>query len=236
MATESLSSVLCTANPEGSSEALAAVLEAVPAEQAQAVAVIGNLSAGQGAESDLGLFRTLAGDGRPAYWVPGPEDAPVQDYLRGAHGIEVVAPALHGVHGTAAFGPGGHVVFAGFGGEVVDDPEGQREEVARLSYPAWEAEYRLKLLRELDEHQFALLFFTPPAHKGLGEAGSEVLAELVNTHRPRIVVCGGEQRSEILGRSLVVSPGSLGDGHYAIADLNAREARLAQLSASRIGA
>jgi uncharacterized protein len=168
--------------------------------------------------------------------VPGPEDAPVQDYLRQAHGIEVVATSLHGVHGTVSFGSGGHVVFAGFGGEVVDDPEAQREETERLSYPGWEAEYRLKLLRELDEHQLALLFFTPPAHKGLGEPGSEVLAELVNTHRARIVVCGGQQRSEMLGRSLVVSPGNLGDGYYAIADLGAKEAELAQLTASRIGA
>jgi Icc-related predicted phosphoesterase len=76
-----------------------------------------------------------------------------------------------------------------------------------------------------------LLLSTPPAHKGLGNDGSEVLAELVATYRPRLVVCGGERGSELLGRTPVVAPGSLGDGHYAIADLHSHEVRLEQLAA-----
>jgi Icc-related predicted phosphoesterase len=91
---------------------------------------------------------------------------------------------------------------------------------------------RLKLLRELKEYQLVLVFCTPPEHKGLGRAGSEVVAELVNTYAPRLVVCGGERGIEMLGRSLVVAPGSLADGGYAVADLGAQQAQLEQLAAT----
>jgi hypothetical protein len=132
----------------------------------------------------------------------------VQTYLREAHNIEVVFPELHGVHGTFAMGR--HFLVAGMGGEIVDDPDAERDEQSRLRYPGWEAEYRLKAVREFDEHQKAFLFATPPAHKGLREPGSEVLAELINTYRPRVVITGGDEaRSEQLGKALIVAPGNL---------------------------
>jgi Icc-related predicted phosphoesterase len=59
----------------------------------------------------------------------------------------------------------------------------------------------------------------------------EFLAELVNTYRPRIVVCAGERGVTTLGKSLVVAPGSLADGHYAVADLHPREASLEEFAA-----
>jgi hypothetical protein len=140
---------------------------------------------------------------------------------------------LHGVHGTGALDPGGHIVFAGLGGEIDDDPDAPRDETERLRYPRWEAEYRLKILRELGEHESVLLFATPPAHKGQGIPGSEAVAELIATWRPRLAVCGGERRGvEMIGRSQVVSPGSLADGHYAVADLRAHTVELQELAAA----
>jgi Icc-related predicted phosphoesterase len=62
-------------------------------------------------------------------------------------------------------------------------------------------------------------------------AGSEVLAELVNTHRPRLVVCGGDRGAEMLGRSLVVAPGRLRDGEYAVADLHSHDVEMQELAA-----
>jgi Icc-related predicted phosphoesterase len=219
--------VLCAADPGGASGALDVLLEAAASEDVHAIALVGDL--GDGAESLRTLFKTLMRSGLPAYWVPGPGDAPVVDYLREASNIELVAPLLRGVHGTFAYAPDSHVLFAGFGGEVSDDPGAPREELERLSYPRWEPEYRLKLVREVEEHQLVLLFATPPVHKGLGTQGSDVLAELVSTYRPRLVVCGGERATELLGRTPVVAPGSLRDGHYAIADLHSHEVRLEQL-------
>jgi hypothetical protein len=146
--------------------------------------------------------------------------------------METVFPLLHGVHGTAAFAPDGHLLFAGLGGEVDDDPDSERDEIGRLRYPRWEAEYRLKLLRELDEHSVTLLFSTPPLHKGEGVGTSEVLTELVGTYRARLVVCGGERGHWLIGRSIIVAPGSLEDGHYALVDLHSREVELEQLAAA----
>ena len=145
-------------------------------------------------------------------------------YLREDHAVEIVHPAVHGVHGTAAWAPDGHVIFAGLGGTIDDDPDAAREEVAALRYPRWEAEHRLRILDELGGQQLVLLFATPPAHKGRGVPGSEVVAELVATHRARLVLCGGEPTTELIGRTLVVAPGSIADGRFAVADLHAREA------------
>jgi Icc-related predicted phosphoesterase len=59
-----------------------------------------------------------------------------------------------------------------------------------------------------------------------------VVAELVNTHRPRLVVCGGERHTETLGRSTIVAPGDLTDGHYAVADLRRRDVVMSELAAA----
>jgi Icc-related predicted phosphoesterase len=221
--------ILCAADPRGSEDALQRLLEAFEQHDAQAVALIGDLSDQGRPESYGPVFRALGRARQPAYWVPGPGDAPVDDYLREAANVEIPFPYLHGVHGTVAFAPG-YVLFAGIGGQISDDPDDPREEADGLRYPRWEPEYRLKLLRELKDYQLVMLFATPPAHKGRGTAGSDVLAELVNTYVPRLVVCGGERGTEMLGRSLVVCPGSLADGHYAIADLHAQDAALEQLA------
>jgi uncharacterized protein len=220
--------ILCAAEPAGSAEAIEALIGTAEENDAQALALTGNLGAGNGAEGLSAMFKAMARADLPAFWVPGPEDAPIEGYLRESASIEIVAPFLRGVHGTAAFGDR-HVLFAGFGGEVSDDPQAPRDETERLSYPRWEPEYRLKLVRELDEHQLVLLFWMPPEHKGQGVEGAEVLAELVATYRPRLVVAAGDQRTEVIGRSLVVQPGRLSDGEYAVADLHALEAQPRQL-------
>jgi Icc-related predicted phosphoesterase len=229
-----LTRVLCAADVAGSQPALDALLSAAGELDVQAIALVGDLSGPDSAERGSqyrAVFRALGTAGYDAYWVPGPSDAPIEDYLREAHNMEVVFPFLHGVHGTAAFAPG-TVLVAGFGGEVDDDPEAPRDEQRRLHYPRWEAEYRLKLLnRELEEHEHPILLFsTPPAHKGAGTPGSEALAELAATHRARLVVSGGERGTMLIGRTLVVSPGRLADGNFAVADLHSRTAELSELS------
>ena len=63
------------------------------------------------------------------------------------------------------------------------------------------------------------LFATQPAHKGLHGAGSEALAVLMNTYRPRLAVVSGDAVAETrLGTTLVVRPGQLEQGEYALID------------------
>jgi Icc-related predicted phosphoesterase len=221
--------VLCAAEPRGSSDAVDRLGEVAGDRDAQAIVLAGDLGGGQDrSQSYRPLFHALGALDIPAYWVPGRSDAPIGAYLREAHNVEIVFPRLRGVHGTGAFATA-HLVVAGFGGEIDDDPDAQREELECLRYPRWEAEYRLKLLGELGEHERMLAFATPPAHKGLGLRGSDAVAELIGTWRPRLVVCGGPRGTEMIGRSLVVAPGSLAEGHYAVADLKARHAELGEL-------
>jgi uncharacterized protein len=222
-----LNLIVCAANPAGSADATEALLKAAEEVEADAVALVGDLQGDGGRDRDA-ILKAFARAGLPTYWVPGPGDAPIERLLRESANIEVVAPLLRGVHGTAAFA-GSHLVFAGFGGAVSDDPDAPRDEIDRLSYARWEPEYRLKVIRELDEHQLALLFATPPSTRA-DEAGSEVLGELVGTYRPRLVVCGGDQRQSLIGRSLVVAPGSLKDGDYAVVDVHEQSVRFERLA------
>jgi Icc-related predicted phosphoesterase len=226
-----LNRVLCVSDPRGSAEGLARLGEAAASRDVQAVAVAGDLGIGrQRSDSYRALFRTLGEIGLPAYWVPGANDAPIPEYLREAHSMELVSEMLRGVHGTAAMAPDGHVLVAGLGGHVDDDLDAPRDEMSRLSYPRWEAEYRLKIIREFDEHQVVLIFATPPSRSGRSAGGSEALAELVGTYRPRLVVSGGEPATGMIGRSLVVAPGSLAEGSWAIADLHSHEVEWADVA------
>lgn len=227
MTARHLNRILCAADPRGSADAVASLVGIAASEDADAIAITGDLA--QDRDSYRVLFRELATAKCPVFWVPGAADAPVDRYLREAYNVEVAFPLLHGVHGTAAYASG-EVVFAGLGGEVSDDPAEHREEHERLRYPRWEPEYRLKLIGQLDYNELVLLFWSPPAHKGRGSAGSEVLAELIGTYRPRLVVFGGERGVEMLGRSISVAPGSLADGYYAVAQLREGTAKLERFS------
>lgn len=225
--------VLCAADPGGSDEAITRLAEAAVEQQAQLILIAGDLGAREQPRSTyLKLFRTLGHHQVPAYWVPGPGDAPLGHYLREAANAEVVFPFLRGVHGTAALGPGGHFAIAGMGGEIDDDPEAARDEAQRLRYPRWEAEYRLKILEDLGELERMLIFSTAPAHKGLGTPGSEAVAELIATYRARLAVVGGPRTSERIGRTMVVAPGSLAEGHYAMVDLSSKTVEQRELVAA----
>jgi uncharacterized protein len=198
---------------------------------ADAIAVVGDLGAPWSkADTYRTIFRALGKADRPTFWVPGPTDAPLRDYLRESYNMEIAYPFLHGVHGTVALAPG-DVLFAGMGGAISDDPETIRAEEALVRYAGWEVEYRLKIIREFDVDEQVFLFTTPPAHKGLREPGSEVLAELIKTYNPRLAIVGGEESAqEELARTLVVCPGRLDHGHYAIVDLRTRSVEAATLA------
>jgi Icc-related predicted phosphoesterase len=221
---ERVTRVLCAAEPRGSAECIQRLAPVVTEQNVEAICLVGDLAGAPASTQGFrSVFQALGDLDVPTYWVPGPDDAPVGDYLSEAHHMEMVFPNLHGVHGTAAFTPDAHTVIAGLGGEISDDPRGARDEIEHLRYPRWEPEYQLKLLRELDEHQLVMAFATPPAHKGAAHGGSEAVTELIGTYRPRALICGGGQMNETIGRTVVVAPGSLQDGKYAIVEVNQRD-------------
>jgi hypothetical protein len=181
MASEHTNRILCAADPRGSVDKIAGLLDAADEHQVDVVAMVGDI--GEHGGGYRAVFRAFARARCPAFWVPGPGDVPVERYLQEAFSIETAFPWLRGVHGTAA-SASGELLFAGFGGEIDDDPGHARDEREKLTYPRWEAEYRLKVLGEFEYNELVMLFCTAPAHKGLGRVGSEAVAELVGTYRP----------------------------------------------------
>jgi Icc-related predicted phosphoesterase len=231
VSSQNLNRILCIAEPRGDVGAIERLLQAAAERRPDMVAVVGDLSSGGTRASHRALFRALGASGLPTYWVPGPGDAPVGHYLREAHDVAIVHPGVSGVHGTAEVAPDGHVLVAGLGGEIDDDPDAEREEVDRLRYPRWEAEYRLRIIGGFDGLLPVLLFSTPPAHKGRNTPGSEVVAELAASYRARVLVCGGEPMNEVIGRTVVVAPGSLSAGRFAVIDMHTREVEMGELAA-----
>jgi uncharacterized protein len=213
--------LLATGPVNGATETLERLLGSPAAADADALAVVGDLGVPWSkGETYRAIFRSLGEAQRPAFWIPGPTDAPLAAYLRESYNMEVAFPQLHGVHGTVALAPG-PVLFAGMGGEIVDDPEAVRMEEALLRYPSWEVEYRLKVIRELKDYPKVFLFATQPAHKGLHGKGGEALAELIKTYNPELAIVAGDGvAEERLGKTLVVAPGRLDHGQYALIDLD----------------
>ena len=170
-----------------------------------------------------GVLKALSEARLPAFYIPGPEDAPFPEFLREAATFEVGYPNVRSVHGTFGIAPG-HVVWSGIGGTIKDHPDTIRDEVGALCYPGWEVEYRLKFLQGLKDYQNVFMFTTFPEDKGRREKGSAVLAEIIKIYNPRLVlVGGGEPGHEILGKSLLVALGCVAKGKFSLIDLQKGE-------------
>ncbi len=229
--------VLAVGPIRGAVEPLERLLrDELPRLEVDAIAVVGDLGAAWSKpDTYRALFKALGEADTPAYWVPGPVDAPISEYMSESFNMEIAFPHLHGIHGTASVADG-QVLFAGMGGEIVDDPDTPRVEEAMLRYPGWEAEYRLRLIAEFDQPLKILLFATRPAHKGLHEPGSEEVAELIKTYAPKVAIVAGEGASEErLGTSLVVCPGRLDLGVYSVIDIHSGSVEVGELAGVTAG-
>src|SRR3954469_25464552 len=139
-----VSTILCAADPAGSPAAIERLVAAADEHATDAIAVVGDLSESADPEGYRALFRALAGTGKPAYYVPGLGDAPLDAYYREAH----AAVATH--------------------------------------------------------------------------------------YRPRLAVCDGGRGTEMFGKhSLVVAPGSLRDGHFALVNRQRQSVELPDAAAAR---
>jgi hypothetical protein len=216
--------VVVASEPGGNIDLVRQLTEEAVNGGADAIALLGSLAPKAKSPNIYGdLLKALAEPRLPAFYIPGPEDVPFSAFLRQAANFELVLSFVRGVHGTFALAPG-YVVFAGLGGTILDNPESPRDETHGLRYPGWEAEYRLKFLQDMKDYEKIFMFATPPEHKGQHQTGSSVVAELVKTHNPRLVlIAGREQKQILLGNSLIVCPGMLTDGQFVFANVRSQE-------------
>lgn len=172
------------------------------------------------------FYRVLGQLGVPVCVIPGRLDAPERVYLQATVNRADIAPTIMPVH--RGFAPvGRNFVVTGFGGYLTD---GRREHMWVLEYPSWEAEFGLHFLRHLEQDRI-LLTHTPPAGRDLDlDAGRHVGAPAVNTLiktvNPKFVFCGyalDGQGKALIGDSLVVHPGPLARGCYALVDTRSHE-------------
>lgn len=182
------------------------------------------------AESVTRFFRSLDRLGIPVFVVPGRNDAPERFFLQAASNSEVVDPHIRMVH--RSFAPLGRgFVVAGFGGEITAN---ERDHEFFLRYPRWEAEFSLDFLRHLEQVKI-LLTHTPPAasfgEEGKGD-GHEAISHILKSYNPHVAVCSrasGEKCKVVVGKTLVVSPGHLANGDYAIIDLEEKSVAFGDL-------
>jgi Icc-related predicted phosphoesterase len=166
----------------------------------------------------------------PTFLVPGRNDAPERLFLQAAFNAEIVAAGVFMVH--RSFAPlSRNYVVAGFGGEITD---GKREDETSLKYPSWEVQFSLDFLRHLDQESL-LIFHTAPEEEFDDVApskGHEAVSHIIKTYSPRFAVCcrgGGSKGKLTVGSTLIVCPGQLSNGEYAVLDTVERKVAFGNL-------
>ena len=228
--------VLACAHLDGELDRLRDLERAVEEERPELLVFAGSaLAPGRAAEKGAAqslhhVLRTLADLPCPVAIVPGEHDAPESRVLPIVTALEWTESHLHCVHGMPL--PMGELAIAGFGGRVT---EHEREVDQALRYPGWEVEYRMAFLSQVDQPLLLLVFHNPPAHVRDLEpldgdrGGSEVVTELIGTWKPGVAVVAGPRPGQGMhGTTVIVSPGRLDRGEYAVFDARrGREVRFA---------
>ncbi len=183
------------------------------------------------------FFDRVGQYGIPVFVVPGYLDAPERLFLQAGLNHEVVLPQVDVVHRAFSVMPGENLAFAGFGGGLTSDPN-FRENRFVLVYPDWEAQFAFDLLRQVEIKQnLALIFHTPPRWQNLdlengNHVGHTMINHLIKSLDPKYAFVGSArdgQGAARLASTLVINPGWLKDGHYAILDTKHDEVRFERL-------
>ncbi len=166
--------------------------------------------------------------------VPGHRDAPYSTFLRAVLSENAAAPRVGLAHQNF-INVGRDFVLVGFGGDITSD---DRETGLANRFPEWEAAYSLDILERLSQDPILLTHY-PPRADTLdlvdGEhVGSPLLREVIDRCRPAYVFCGhagASQGIEAMGRTVVINPGSLARGDYAIVNTRKETVRFNMLEA-----
>ena len=156
--------------------------------------------------------------------VPGHRDAPFDSFLRSVLREARAAPHVGLVH-QSFINAGRDFVLVGFGGDITAD---ERETGLVNRFPAWEMEYHFEIMEHLPQEPILLTHYPPLAEEtdvmDGRHVGSPELRELIENYRPAYVFCGhahGSQGIEAVGESIIINPGTITEGNYAI--LNTRK-------------
>jgi Icc-related predicted phosphoesterase len=148
--------------------------------------------------------------------IPGPEDTPVEEFLRLGMHAEVEFPNLHLVHGTMV--TEGNVAIVGIGGVLLEERIPECDCCSRTM-----AEYFLRPLWTARQAKRILLLPEAPPEMLGGTGGSSIAADFIDSFHPSLcVVKGSSDRpgQERIAHTQIISPGYLADGFAALLDWN----------------
>jgi Icc-related predicted phosphoesterase len=185
-------------------------------------------------QSYANVFTVLGNLGVPVYLIPGEDDAPFTALITAlqAHwGTGRLVLAHRAVHAL----PSGDAV-AGFGGLLTEARDDAR---LLLHFPDWMAQNAFENLAAFssvfrEARRRIFLFAMPPRAatldlQGDAHTGDSTLNTIIKTYKPHLVCSGGSDGTrgvEVVDGALVVRPGSLVEGSYAVVDLDRMQAQL----------
>ena len=172
------------------------------------------------------FFLSMDTVGVPVLVVPGNMDAPEGRFFGHLFQYELTLANIRIVQENIHYFEG--FFFSGFGGEITG---GDAERDFVLQYPVEHVRFSLRRLSYVEGDK-VLILHTPP-HSKLdfekgGHKGSPCVNELIEWLKPHFVFCGHAHRArgeEWLGRTLVVNPGPLKEGLFAILDTDGPDVR-----------
>lgn len=179
------------------------------------------------------FFKALADTATPCFVVPGNLDAPLDFFLHVAINRNVVAHNTFLIHHriTDKFNAPKprDMHLCGFGGEI---SEKESEQFFGLIFSRPQALYAVEPFVSFPQPKTLLLHSVPSLmHR---ERGSEVVEEIIDTVRPSHVFCGAVddlQGERIVGTALVVCPGEMKRGNYAVVDTLTNKVQFRKLEA-----
>lgn len=173
----------------------------------------------------------LDGLGVPVLIIPGQLDAPEERYFMFMQQSVFVSRHLQLVQENII-----HLnsyLFTGFGGLLT---EHEREDYFVQHYSRVESLFGTRRMRWLNPPRI-LLFHSSPVFPDNGAPGcSPLVNEIIHSAAPSLVFCGSATaapRIAEIGRTVVVNPGSLAEGHYALVNTKSRAAEFHTLSPGR---
>lgn len=169
--------------------------------------------------------------GLPVLIIPGQLDAPEERYFMFMQQSVFISRHLYLVQENII-----HLdsyLFTGFGGLLT---EHEREDYFVQHYSRDESLFGTRRMRYLNPPRI-LLFHSSPVFPENGAPGcSPIVNELIQAAAPSLLFCGSATaapRIAEIGGTVVVNPGSLAEGHYALVNTKTRAAEFYTLSQGR---
>jgi uncharacterized protein len=177
---------------------------------------------------DLKLYKRFCGLvdslGVPVLVIPGQLDAPEERYFMFMQQAAFLSDNIILLHENTAKMDA--YIVTGFGGELT---EHEKEDYFILRYPRSETLFGTRRMRYINPPRI-LLFHTPPIisldeQTGI-QKGSRLVNEVINAVAPSFLFCGSSfsvPQTHEIGSTVVINPGSLADGHYAVVETKTRK-------------